>query len=555
MAMRSRLLFKLILVLAPALVACDSGDPVVARVGEVDIALSEVEHFVAKLPQALREPDSVRAVTVDQVQSVIDHHLLLQEARRRGLDTLSTLRNELAAKERSRLSGLYRQRSGIEQVDLSREEVEQAHIRWGMDRQRYFTRLVVVDEERLRAALDQIKSDVPLATVRELYGVDDAIATEDGSVGWIGVEDLARYFIPAEVFFSVENGRFAPVVDLGGAWQIYRFEDTRTRPLSDTWDRVHARLLKERTTRQSRAAFEQLAHELDLRINGEGLKAGIDLTVDGIASSCLIDPAAKRPLYQFDNGGVAVGDFLAELLRHGYRGALRDSAHVKQLAEPDVLMPYLFAAQARNERWDEEAEFRKFADKKERGLLLQALEEQALQAESPVVAEAEIRRYYERFKDRFKVAESVVIQRLYVESEEEAQALKREIDLGAAVSELLDRPSVAHYVDPRFRGVRRLFRIHAARFPELVEVAFAATAGEVVGPVALVEGFAVFEVLEKKASELRPYAETRREIRRMLIESRKEQAMIALIRRLRDEYGSQVTLYEIPALESAMGEQ
>ena len=47
MAMRSRLLFKLILVLAPALVACDSGDPVVARVGEVDIALSEVEHFVA----------------------------------------------------------------------------------------------------------------------------------------------------------------------------------------------------------------------------------------------------------------------------------------------------------------------------------------------------------------------------------------------------------------------------------------------------------------------------------------------------------------------------
>ena len=35
----------------------------------------------------------------------------------------------------------------------------------------------------------------------------------------------------------------------------------------------------------------------------------------------------------------------------------------------------------------------------------------------------------------------------------------REIDLGAEVSQLLDRPSVAHYVDSRFRGVRRLFRI------------------------------------------------------------------------------------------------
>ena len=217
MATGGRLPFKLILVLALALVSCESGDPVVARVGEVDIALSEVERFVAQLPQALRKPDSVRAVTVDQVQSVIDHHLLLQEARRRGLDTLSTLRNELAAEERSRLSGLYRERSGIKQVDLSREEVEQAPIRWGMDRERYFTRLVVKDEERLRAALDQIKSDVPLATVRDRYGADDPVAAEDGSVGWIGVEGLARYFIPEEVFFSVENGRFAPVVDLGGA--------------------------------------------------------------------------------------------------------------------------------------------------------------------------------------------------------------------------------------------------------------------------------------------------------------------------------------------------
>jgi hypothetical protein len=309
---------------------------------------------------------------------------------------------------------------------------------------------------------------------------------------------------------------------------------------------VHARLLSERTARQSREAFEKLAHELDLRMNGEGLKTGLELTAGGIAPSSLNYPAAKQPLYQFENGAVAVGDFLADLLRYGYRGALRDSAHVQQLAEPDVLMSYLFAAQARNERWDEEVQFREFADRTERGLLLKALEEKALQASGSTISEEEIRRYYERYKDRFKVAESVIIQRLYVESEEEAQALRREVDLGAAVSELLDRPTVAHYVNPRFRGVRRLFRIHAARFPELVEAAFAATVGEVVGPVPLVEGFAVFEVLEKIAPGLRPYSETRQEVRRMLIEDRKEQAMTALIRRLREEHQSQVTLYEIP---------
>lgn len=547
-----KLSFRLILLLVLVLTACDNGDPVVARVGAVDIRLSEVERFVAQLPQSLRESDTTRTVTVDQVWSVIDHHLLLLEARRRGLDTLSIVLDALAAEELNRLSGLYRERSGSEQVDLSREEVEQAHIRWGMDRSRYFMRLVVKDEERIRAVLDQLKADVPLASVKDRYGADDPLADKDGSVGWIGVEDLARYFIPEEVFFSIENGRFAPVVDLGGAWQIYRFEDTRTRPLADTWDKVYARLLQERTTRQSRATFEKLAHELNLRMNSEGLKIGLELTTGGIVPVSLADPGAKRPLYQFDNGAVTVGDVLAGLLRYGYRGALLDSAKVKQLVEPDVLMPYLFAAQARNERWDEEDQFREFIDRKERGLLLQALEESALQESSPVVTEEEIGDYYERYKDRFNVAESVIIQRLYVESEEEAQALRREIDLGAAVSELLERPTVAHYVDPRFRGKRRLFRIHGSRFPELVDAAFAAAAGEVVGPVPMIGGFAVFEVLEKLAPGLRPYSEARQEVRRMLIENKKEQAMTALIRRLRDEHQGQVTLYDIPELGSVM---
>ena len=537
--------FGLILASILTFSACGSGDPVVARVAEAEIALSEVERFVAKLPQSRRDRDANLAIKVEHVWSVIDHHLLLQEARRRGLPV--TVRDVLAAGERSRLAGLYRERSGIGQLDLGREEVEQAHIRWGMDRERYLARLVVIDEERLREALAQIKAGASLAAVKERYGTDDLVAGADGSVGWIGVEELARYFIPEEVFFSIENGRFAPVADLGGAWQSYRFEDTRSRSLEETWDEVHARLLRERTARQSHEEFEKLARELDLRIDGEGLAVALEMAADGVGPASVSHPDGDSPLFRFGDGAVTVGEFLADLLRYGHRGALRDSTQIAQLAESGILTSYLFAATARGERWDEEASFRAFAQRKEQGLLLEGLERQALEDLGPAVSEGEIRHYYEQYPDRFKVAESVVIQRLYVKSEKEAQALKHEIDLGAAVGQLLDRPSVAHYVDPRFRGVRRLFRIHGSRFPELVEAAFAAAVGEVIGPVPMVGGFAVFEVLEKLAPELRPYVEVRQEVRRILIEKRKEQAMIALIRKLRDEHRSQIRLYDIPA--------
>ena len=127
--MGSSVSFGLILASILTFSACGSGDPVVARVGEVEIALSEVERFVAKLPQSRRDRDANLAITVEDVWSVIDHHLLLQEARRRGLPV--TVRDVLVAGERSRLAGLYRERSGIGQLDLGREEVEQAHIRWG----------------------------------------------------------------------------------------------------------------------------------------------------------------------------------------------------------------------------------------------------------------------------------------------------------------------------------------------------------------------------------------------------------------------------------------
>lgn len=540
---------KIILVLiAVAVVACAQGDPVVARVGDAEIPLSQVERFVERLPQGLRNQGTGRVAIEDHIWSLIDHHLTLAEARRRGLAVDAEIRRELAFQELHWLARLYRERSGIAKIAVSADDVERTFHRLGFDKERLLTRLIVADESLLAEVLERIRAGSELAEVAHAYGVEDSISLGDGPVGWIGREALARYRIPEEVFFSIQDKRLAPVADLGGAWQLYQFENTRSRALMDVWDLMYERTLRERQNRQSHQEYEELARQLELRVRPEGVDAALALGDVGIAPRSLEEPLGTQVLCDFDGDSLTVHDFLTALLRIGFRGALRDSGHVMQLASSEVLPIYLFAASARSQGWDREPEFQEFAEQKQQQLMLEALEKQAA-AESGPIAEEDIRAYYDRNEGQFRVPESVVIRRLYVDTWEQAQDLREEIDSGAELVELLKHPSVARHVHPQLQGVRRFFRIHEAHFPELVAGAFGAATGEVVGPVPVGDGFAVFEVLGHIEPEVQPYDDARPEVRRLLLKARTDEAMAGLIRKLREQHRNQITLYDLPVRE------
>ena len=537
---------RIVLVLiAVSVVACGQGDPVVARIGDAEISLSQVERFVERLPQGLRSQDTSRVATADHVWSLIDHHLILAEARRRELAAAAEIQRELAHQERRWLAQLYRERSGIAEIAVSADDVERTFLRLGFDKERLLTRLIVADENLLAEALGRIRSGAELAEVAHSYGAMDSLALGDGTVGWIGREALARYRIPEEAFFSIQDERLAPVADLGGAWQIYQFENTRSRPLVDVWDLVHERTLRERRSRQSHQEYEKLARQLELRVRPAGVEAALALGGAGGAPRSLAEPLGARVLCNFDGDSLTVRDLLTALLRIGFRGALRDSGHVMQLASSEVLPIYLFAAASRSQEWDKEPEFQEFAEKKKQQLMLEALEEQAA-AESGPIEEKDIRAYYDRNKGQFRVPESVVIRRLYVDTWEQARDLREEIDAGAELVRLLERPLVARHVHPQLQGVRRFFRIHEAHFPELVARAFGAETGDVVGPVPVGDGFAVFEVLGHIEPTIQPYDEARPEARRLLLKARTDEAMAGLIRKLRDQHQNQITLYDLP---------
>ena len=186
----------------------------------------------------------------------------------------------------------------------------------GFDKERLLTRLIVADENLLAEALGRVRSGAELAEVAHSYGEMDSLALGDGTVGWIGREALARYRIPEEVFFSIQDGRLAPVADLGGAWQLYQFENTRSRPLADVWELVQERTLRERRSRQSHQEYEQLVRQLALRVRPEGVEAALALGGTGVAPQRLAEPLSARVLCDFDGDSLTVRDFFDRVAAH-----------------------------------------------------------------------------------------------------------------------------------------------------------------------------------------------------------------------------------------------
>ena len=88
----------------------------------------------------------------------------------------------------------------------------------------------------------------------------------------------------------------------------------------------------------------------------------------------------------------------------------------------------------------------------------------------------------------------------------------------------------------------RLLRLYEPRYPELVQAAFAAEVGALVGPLESMDGYAVFRVLRREGGQIQPFAEARRRAAASLRRQRENERIGAFIRQLQDKYKDQVAV-------------
>ena len=525
------------------LAACTPQEPIVARIGDREITQSEFKTFVERLPEALRSRKEGRAAAAEHLQSIVDQELLLLEARARGLDTSAAIQKKLKGLVRQELVARYRARIIAKRVQITPKDIERTFVEQGFNRERLFSRILVRTRPELDAVLKQLRAGHPFEEVALTFAANDLFAPQgDGLVGWISRLDAERRFaVPPKVFISLALAQVADPVPLAGGWQVYRFVEDREAELAEYWTDIEKMVYQEQMRAREEEEFEVLQRHYQTRPDPAGAAALMRMLQTPDTSP------PKQVLYRFDGGQISVAEGLEALHAMGVVGALQDSTQVLTFVQSQLLYPLLLQVASRDKGWDREAEFVDWQQRKNREVVLTALMQEVTHPAAPT--EEETRAYYQNNLDTFHAVEEVFVHELWTATQEQAQALRRELDAGTHIADLLDRPEVKSHADVGSHGVRdhdwelRLLRLYRPRFPELVDAAFAADVGDLVGPIKSMDGYTVFKVLRRQGGQLQSFEEVRERAEGVLRKQRADQLIVQFIRQLQQRYSDQVELF------------
>ena len=523
-------------------VGCGEQEPVVARIGDAEIAVADFKRFVGNLPPELQSEKQGREADLDYLNSMVDQELLLMEARARGIDTSAAIAAQLQDLIRLRLAGRYRAQVIDTRIKIAAEDIQRAFVDMGFNRERLYSRILLYTREEVDEVMQQLGYGRTFEEMARRFADHDAFAQEDGTMDWIGRTQAERFGISKQDFFSLATGQVAQPLRMPGFWQIYRFLDDREAKIEKYQQEIGKELYREQQRIRIQEEFEVLSRQYRLRLHPEGVHLLVRRSAEN--NFDLTPAEAARPLYSFAGGKMTLGDYLNQLRSKGFRGGLMDSIQVVKLAEISALHPYLFARAGRERGWDEEPAFVEWRKRKNKELILKAL----MKAETTArmdLNETVLRDFYEADPGRFRNAAEVAVREIWVHTEEEARGLRAEIERGADIAELLHRPGVHSHGSLRRGGELVLRHLLRPAYPALVDAAFAGQEGDLVGPVALEEmgAFAIFRVLEHKDSRIRTFEEAQKQVRARVRAEQERELSTDFLKRLQEKYRDQIELF------------
>ena len=500
--------------------------PSVVQLGARSITAAELRSYVLGLNESQRSQQEGPAARREYLQPLIDYHLMWLEAQALGLDTAAAVQRQLERKIRRHLVALYLKSNPVPAPLVDEAEIKQRFERQGLHQK--FERLTwgIMTQARpeLEQAVAELAAGTPFGDVAARYSITPD-AGNGGELGWLRVESIRRMGLPDSLFYDWPLDVVSPVLPHSAGFCVVRF--TQQRPLSyfDFRDELLQQLQEEKLGEAQMARAEQLAAKYDWNLHQPGLRL---LLKKGPSLAAL----EQTPLFKFTGGQVPLGELLDQLNNRNINAAA-DSAALVQLAERLLLQPYIFAAAARHEGLIDPQALQVVRQQLREEVVISHLRQQQVVA-SIAIAPEDIRRYYDEQTERFYQRDQIDVAEVLVETEEEALAVRRQIEAGADIADIAQK-----------RSTRRGARARGGVFPlektsDLVPHILAAQVAELVGPVQVHDGFSVFKIVRRQPGERLPFAQVRRQIGDLLRRAAEREKFQAYIETLRRQYAEQI---------------
>ena len=529
----------------------ETGDRVVAQIGDEKITVDQLRKFIAGLPKDDKSDTTRIEEARNHLNTMINIELLIMEAKAAELDKSPEFRARLERVQREKLISIFQDRALEVEEEVEEGEVREYAERMRLTRAIRLADIMVPSRENALAALRELKNGVPFGQVAQRWSINKKTSAQGGDLGRYTTRE--HMVMPLQdKLFSLALGEVSEPIKIGGNYSIFTVIADSTIELSPQRRlAIQMGLKKEKKQRALSTLVAEFKEKYRLELDREGLALIIEKVRGG--ASFASETERNIVLYRYDGGEITAQDLAdaGHVLKGNALAQLSDSSQVIAFAERHVVPNAMLVEAALRAGIDEEAETVEWLGNQANQLLISALRARLLRTKV-TIAENELRQFYEAHAERYMHPEQIEVQEVLVETEAKALRLMEQIQKGARLGDLAKKYSIRSLEDRDEEGRFHFHLFEQAFLGGFVEVAEKAEIGVLTGPAKVDEGYSIFKVLSRERKR-ETFQEAEWRVRSQLRREKNRKAFNLFIEEVRNKYASKVVIRE-DNLRAAFGE-
>lgn len=225
-------------------------------------------------------------------------------------------------------------------------------------------------------------------------------------------------------------------------------------------------------------------------------------------------------LAEVNGGTITTGDFSRELKNlPEYLKAMADTPQGRKEMLDTMVIRELILQQAAKDGLDKGPEIEEKLQDLRKRLIVEAFLKKKVEAESQV-SDADLMKFYEQNKDKFKTGEQIKASHILVKSEKEAKDILAQIKAGGSFEELAKKNSVD---SSSAKGGDLGWFGKGTMVPAFEKAALGLKEGQVSDVVKSDFGYHIIKLTGKRAAGVRPLEEVKDQIKAAIMPSRQQE--------------------------------
>ena len=509
---------------------------VVVVLAEVDGRLITLADYNASVG---RVPDSLKSA-VDPghyLQALIDEELLAQEAQRRGLDSSPELARYLQQQQQLLATQILYQQEGIEQYEMTEEELRAYFARSPYSRRVRFSLLMVKTAEKILPLLEQLKAGADFEELSMQHSEDARILGRGADMGYHRWgETIPPYAAITQKAFTMKSGEIAGPLQVADGYFLIKLTAIDPVDFEEEREKIEPLLMRKFLGRQLREYYARLRERYALEYEPAGLRTLVGALADNSASRLgrrgFKDASAEDsdpPIATFEDGELTLSQCL-QLLRESTQKISRDPEILRRQLDGQIVRQVLIPLEIERQGLAQKIPVQEGVARARRKFLVGEL--QALIASQTAPPETDLLlAYFEHNRERYRLPARVEARRMPVPDQASGEEIAARLRSGRDTLSLVDS-----FVPVTYEGA-------ALEEDNPIGRALSAEEGSLHGPLAAQSGYVVLQVLHRHESRLPLLDEIRDRVTADLEQSRIATLLQSLVENLRTRHTQQIKIY------------